>query len=147
MRESVWSSKSAVTSERQNLPSVSFDMLHDKTSNYAAKLSPIGSSNSTKQTPIYGLQSQTRSLPTWTESCDKHCELYLGNLQNARRGPSSLHGVLNMLQTYKLQAAQEYSRALTIESHPLHDELQSNNDLAVLRLKRVIPWTKASRDS
>ena len=70
-----------------------------------------------------------------------------GNLQKAWRGHSSLHGVLNMLQTYKLQAAQEYIRALTIESHPLHDELQCNNDLAVLRLKRVMPWTKASRDS
>ena len=51
-----------------------------------------------------------------------------------------------MQQTYKLQAAQEYIRAVTTEGHPLYDELQSHSDLAV-RLKRVIPWTKAARDA
>ena len=89
-----------------------------------------------------------RSLPTWTEAYVKHCELYLEQPPNKTSGEAILHymGFLNMQQTYKLQAAQEYIRALTTESHPLYDGLQSHRDLAV-RLKRVLPWTKAARDT
>ncbi|KAJ7386239.1 hypothetical protein OS493_010638 [Desmophyllum pertusum] len=63
-------------------------------------------------------------------------------------GEAILHymGFLNKQQTYKLQAAQEYIRALTTESHPLYNELQNHSDLAV-RLQRVIPWIKAAKDT
>ena len=54
-------------------------------------------------------------------------------------------GFMKLQQTYQLQTAEEYVRALTTESHPLYDELQRHDEISV-RLKRVIPWTKAARD-
>ena len=48
-------------------------------------------------------------------------------------------GFSNMKDRYKMQQAREYTRAVTVISHPLHSVL--DQDRGDVRLKTVVPWT------
>ena len=51
-----------------------------------------------------------------------------------------------MQHSYRLQAAQQYVRAFTTESHPLYNERHHHEDITVT-LKRTTPWTPAARST
>ena len=54
-------------------------------------------------------------------------------------------GFPSMLHSYRLQAARQYVRAFTTESHSLYNERHHHEDVTVT-LKRVPPWTLAARN-
>ena len=120
----------AITSEGRNRPSDSFDGQSIK----LCSLVQLVRADSTEQTPIWTASVLFNLRHAVCQHRRVQCQAL--RIISGATSETSLHGVFK----------HEDIRALTTESHPLHDELQSN--ISILeRLKRVIPWTKAARDA